>query len=140
MRPQDKARKLRPIIEKLSKELDDEEALEAVELFPVWKPNTHYEKTEANPVIRVRDPVDDLLYKLIPNSHDSQSDWPPRLVPAIWTRVDEPGEEWPEWRQPIGASDAYELGAKVSHNNFHWVSDYNNNVWEPGVFGWTMVS
>lgn len=36
MKPQDKARYLRPIIEKASASLGDEDALEAVELFPKW--------------------------------------------------------------------------------------------------------
>ena len=48
-----------------------------------------------------------------------------------------PAEEWPAWSQPIGAHDAYEKGAKCSHNGKHWVSDVDNNVWEPGAYGWT---
>ena len=127
-----KALALRRLIEKAAISLPDEDALEAVELFPAWKPDTHYEKP-----VRVRDPEDGLLYRLIPETHDSQADWPPRLVPAIWARVDEPGEEWPEWRQPLGAEDAYPAGAKVSHNGKHWINTHGDgNVWEPGVFGW----
>lgn len=41
------------------------------------------------------------------------------------------------WIQPTGATDAYPAGAKVSHNSKHWISDVDNNVWEPGVFGWS---
>ena len=37
----------------------------------------------------------------------------------------------------LGAHDAYEQGAKVSHNGKHWISDVAANVWEPGVYGWT---
>lgn len=36
MRPQDKARALRPLIEKAAASLDDTDALEAPELFPAW--------------------------------------------------------------------------------------------------------
>ena len=32
--------------------------------------------------------------------------------------------------------DAYEEGAKVSHNGKKWVSIVANNVWEPGAYGW----
>ena len=39
-------------------------------------------------------------------------------------------------KQPTGAQDAYAKGAKVSHNGKHWVSTADNNVWEPGVYGW----
>ena len=40
-------------------------------------------------------------------------------------------------KQPTGAQDAYAKGAKVSHNGKHWISDVDNNVWEPGVYGWS---
>lgn len=54
--------------------------------------------------------------------------------------VQEPStEEYPAWVQPTGAHDAYPLGAKVSHNGKKWTSDVANNVWEPGVYGWTEV-
>lgn len=35
-----------------------------------------------------------------------------------------------------GAQDAYALGAKVSHNEKHWISIVDANVWEPGEYGW----
>ena len=49
-------------------------------------------------------------------------------------------EEWPAWVQPTGAHDAYAKGAKVSHNDKHWISEVDDNTWEPGVYGWTEVS
>lgn len=45
----------------------------------------------------------------------------------------------PAWKQPTGAHDSYAVGAKVTHNGFTWVSTASNNVWEPGVYGWTKV-
>ena len=36
----EKARLLRPFIEKAAAMLEDEDALEAVELFPSWQPDT----------------------------------------------------------------------------------------------------
>ena len=54
--------------------------------------------------------------------------------------VQEPStEEYPAWVQPTGAHDAYAQGAKVSYNGKKWTSDVANNVWEPGVYGWTEV-
>lgn len=120
--------------------LSDETALEAVELFDRWATGTDYWHGD-----RVRDPVNGKLYKLILETpeghpHRSQEDWPPRLVPAIWARMDDPGEEWPEWVQPTGAHDAYAAGKKVSHNGKHWVNTYGDgNIWEPGVYGWEEV-
>ena len=64
----------------------------------------------------------------------------PQVEAAVRSALDDPAEEWPEWRQPQGAHDAYALGAKVSHNGKHWTSDVAANVWEPGVYGWTEVA
>lgn len=79
------------------------------------------------------------LYKCV-QAHTSQADWPPADTPALWTKIRDPSEEYPEWSQPLGAHDAYALGAKVSHNGKKWVSDIANNVWEPGVYGWSEVT
>lgn len=43
------------------------------------------------------------------------------------------------WTQPYGAEDAYQLFGHVMHNGEEWESDCNNNVWEPGVYGWHKV-
>ena len=123
------ARALRRLIEQLSAELTDTEALEGIELFPKWKTDETYLIGE-----RVR--FEDILYKCLLN-HTAQETWTPPTSPSLWVRVDDPGEEWPEWRQPMGSTDAYEKGAKVSHNEKHWISDIDANVYEPGVYGWT---
>jgi len=122
--------KLRELIRKAAESLSDTDALDGVELFPPWQTDTDYVRGQ-----RIR--YGDLLYRLIPETHHSQDDWTPDLVPAVWARVDDPAEEWPEWRQPLGSEDAYPAGAKVSHNEKHWTSDINANIWEPGVYGWT---
>ena len=57
--------------------------------------------------------------------------------PSLWVGISDPAEEWPEWSQPVGSTDAYAKGAKVSHNGKHWTSDVDANVWEPGAYGWT---
>lgn len=122
--------KLRELIRRAAESLSDTDALEGVELFPPWAPDTDYVRGQ-----RIR--YGDMLYRLISETHRSQEDWPPDLVPAVWARIDDPTEAWPEWRQPLGSEDAYPAGAKVSHNNKHWTSDLDANIWEPGVYGWT---
>lgn len=129
------AMKLRQYIEKAALSLTDEDALEAVELYPVWKPGTAYKAETADiPADRIR--YGQTLYRCV-QSHTSQDDWTPDKTPALWTVVSL--DEWPEWVQPIGAQDAYGYGAKTSHLGRHWMSDYDHNTWEPGVFGWTEV-
>jgi hypothetical protein len=123
------ARKLRQYIEKAAVSLTDEDALDAVELYPIWQINTAYAVSD-----RIRH--DGILYRCV-QSHTSQADWTPDKTPALWTVVSL--DEWPEWVQPTGAQDAYALGAKVSHKDAHWTSDYDNNTWEPSVYGWNEV-
>lgn len=122
---------LRQMIVKASASLSDSDALEAVELFAVWATDTDY-------AVNDRVSYDGTLYKCL-TSHTSQSTWTPDVSPSLWVRVDDPSIEWPEWVQPVGSTDAYAKGAKVSHNGKHWISDYDANIWEPGVYGWTEV-
>ena len=129
MRAQEVARRLRPLIVKASASLSDSDALNGVELFPVWATDTAY-------AVGDRVSYDGTLYKCL-TAHTSQATWKPDVSPSLWVRVDDPSIEWPEWVQPVGSTDAYAKGAKVSHNNKHWISDVDGNVWEPGVAMWT---
>ena len=78
------------------------------------------------------------LYRCV-QAHTSQDDWTPDKVPALWTKIGDPTVEFPEWSQPIGSHDAYAKGDKVSHNDKHWESTVDGNVWQPGVYGWDEV-
>lgn len=120
------ARKLRAMIEKASVSLNDEDALQAVELYPAWQTGTAYAIND-----RIRH--NSILYRCV-QSHTSQADWTPDVTPALWTVVSL--DEWPEWVQPTGAQDAYRVGDKVSHNGKHWICTLDYNTYEPGVYGW----
>ena len=125
-----KAKQLRQIIEQLAVTLGDETALTGVELFPMWTIGRAYATGD-----RVQ--YDGILYKCI-QAHTTQADWTPDITPALWVAVSI--EEYPEWVQPTGAHDAYNIGDKVTHNGKTWVSDVDNNVWEPGVYGWKCIN
>ena len=130
MTPQEKARKLRPLIVKASASLPDEDALNGIELFSAWQTDHAYAVDE-----RVR--YGDKLYRCV-QAHTSQADWTPDQTPALWTEVAAPGEI-PVWRQPTGAQDAYQKGDKVHYPTAEdeiWISTTDNNVWQPGVYGW----
>ena len=73
------ARKLRGYIEASSEGLSDADALNAVELFPTWKPNTEY-------ALDVRIQYNKVLYKC-GQAHTSQDGWQPDLTPALWIAV-----------------------------------------------------
>lgn len=128
----DHARAFRAEIETAGAMLTDEQAYTVPALFMPWDPSAVYATGE-----RVR--YNDLLYRCL-QPHTAQADWTPSTAVSLWVRIDDPAKEWPEWRQPTGSTEAYALGAKVSHNNNHWVSAVSANVWEPGVYGWTEQS
>ena len=121
------ALKMRPYIEKAAASLSDAEALEVPTLFPAWASGTSYSADE-------RIEYGGTLYRCV-QAHTSQADWTPTATPALWVVVSL--EEWPDWVQPLGAHDADNVGAKVSHKGKHWTSNIDANVWEPGVYGWT---
>ena len=133
MTPQEKARALRPLIEKAAVSLDDSDALNAVELFKAWYSGIAYLADE-----RVQ--YNGTLYRCV-QAHTSQADWEPDRTPALWTEVAKPGEI-PVWKQPTGAQDAYMRGDKVHYPTADdpvYVSTVDNNVWEPTVYGWEVV-
>ena len=119
---------LRELIVRAAKSLSDADAFGGKELFDFWTVDTAY-------AVGDRRRYGEELYKCL-TAHTSQSTWTPPDSPSLWVRIDDPSQEWPEWVQPMGSTDAYPMGAKVSHNDKHWISDYDNNVWAPGVFGW----
>lgn len=124
------AEAMRKSITGLADGANDEKLINNKAAFPYWNPNgVDYFAGEI-----LQD--DGKLYRVV-QPHRSQADWKPALVPALFTEISV--EEYPEWKQPTGAQDAYAKGAKCAHNGKHWTSDVDNNVWEPGVYGWTEV-
>lgn len=114
-------------------EVSDTTAVTVPELFAAW------DAGGASYAVGDRVRYGELLYRCL-TAHTSQESWTPDAAPSLWVRIDDPAVEWPEWRQPSGSTDAYPKGSKVSHKGKHWVSDLDNNVWEPGVSGWTEVA
>lgn len=113
-------------------DIDEVTATEHADLFESWVTDKDYG------VGKIVTRPNGNLHKCV-QAHRSQADWDPENTPALWKKIGDPTEEYPEWSQPLGAHDAYPLGAKVSHNGKKWTSDVANNVWEPGVYGWSEV-
>lgn len=112
--------------------IDATTAAEHADLFTTWAYPVAYKTGQ------IRRYTDGKLYKCL-QDHTSQEDWTPPAAVSLWVAVADPAEEWPEWSQPVGAHDAYNRGDKVSHNGQHYTSDVDANVWEPGVYGWTVA-
>ncbi len=52
--------------------------------------------------------------------------------------LEEPADEWPEYKQPTGAHDAYHVGDKITYNGKHYTCVYDGCVWTPDAYpqGW----
>lgn len=109
--------------------VDDNTALRMTEFYPAWEAGTDY-------AAGFKVQRGGTLYRCL-TAHASQADWTPDAAPSLWAKVLIPDPDViPAWEQP-DSTNPYMRGDKVTHNGKTWVSDVDNNVWEPGVYGWT---
>ena len=111
-------------IEAAASLLNDETALESIDLFPSWK-------VDITVSVGERYKYNGKLYKVV-QAHVTQSDWTPDVAKSLFTEVSI--EEWPEWVQPTGVQDAYMAGDKVTFEGEHYISTMDNNVWSPTAY------
>lgn len=110
----------------------DEQAVTIPALYRHWEPGIDY-------AVGDRRLYENTLYKCL-QAHTAQDAWNPADAPSLWAKVLIPEPEViPEWEQPT-STNPYMTGDKVTHNGKTWVSDVDNNVWEPGVYGWSEVT
>ena len=122
-------------IEELADMLTDEQAATMPQIYPEWQVDTFY---EAGKRLQYKGG----LYRVL-QSHTSQASWLPTEVSAVYAEI-LPGQDGnsgaeegqlSEWVQPE-STNPYMKTDQVTHNGKDWESDYDNNVWEPGIFGW----
>lgn len=129
----DLAIKLRPYIEKVAANLNDTDALEAIQLFPKWEVNIKYEKDD-----RVR--YENILYRCL-QPHNSQESWTPSTAASLWAKVLIPDENViPDWEQP-DSTNPYQIGDKVRFEGKVYENLIANNIWSPAAYpaGWKEI-
>lgn len=110
----------------------DDQAMEVSVLYPAWVEGTSYEFGE-------RVLYNEVLYRVL-TSHTSQADWTPDVAVSLFAKVLIVNENViSAWEQP-NSTNPYMTGDKVSHNGKSWTSIVDNNVWEPGVYGWEEIA
>lgn len=123
--------RLRALMELAANSLDDTDALEGMELYPVWNTQAVYQTGQ-------RVSYEGVLYRCL-QTHESQAGWTPAAAPSLWARVlIEQPDVVPAWVQPE-STNPYQKGDRVTHRGKLWVSQLDQNVWEPGVYGWEEV-
>jgi len=111
------------------------------QLYEVWKPGMAVKVGQmlVHEIV-VGETKEIKLYR-VAQAHTTQSDWQPQNVPALFV-VAAPAGVIPDWVQPTGAHDAYNIGDKVRFNGKAYESKINANVWSPAVYaaGWKEIT
>ena len=114
-----------------------EAILEVPSVFPAYEIGKAYKTKEvfSYGVNNVGDPQ---LYQVL-QDHTSAEEWTPDTATSLYKAIGMTSEGYPEWVQPLGASDAYNTGDIVSYNGKLYKSTIDANVWAPDVYpaGWT---
>lgn len=112
----------------------DEQAFIMRYLYPEWfGESVSYKKND-------RFMYHDKFYKVL-QKHTSQVDWTPDTASSLYVEIANPVEEWPEFKQPTGAHDAYAKDTKVTFEGKHYKSLIDANVYSPTAYpqGWELV-
>lgn len=112
--------------------VDDQTALRMVEFYPEWDSGVAY-------TAGYRIQYNGKLYKCL-QAHTAQADWNPVDAPSLWAEVlaGQDGTAIGEWVQP-DSTNPYMRGDKVNYKGKLYESEVDNNVWEPGVYGWVEI-
>lgn len=132
------AKQFRRALQLFARTIEDESTMmEIADVFPVYEVGHAY---VVGDVFRygVNSDGESQLYQVL-QAHTSSAEWTPDSATSLYKKVGYTDSGIPIWTQPLGASDAYQTGDRVQHNDKIWVSTADSNVWEPGVYGWDEV-
>ena len=115
--------------------LTDEQAITVPAIFMPWR-HTKPDGTPETYAVGDRRIQDGILYKCL-QAHTAQADWTPDVAVSLWARIPNPAEEWPAW-MPYAGTVLWNNGDKCSHVGRRWISNRDDNIWEPGTpdSGW----
>lgn len=111
---------------------DDAVALKIQEFYDEWNVDVN---VTVGQYIRYKD----VLYKVL-TAHTTQANWTPSETPSLFAKVliDPSGETILDWEQP-DSTNPYMKGDKVKYEGKTYMSTIDNNVWQPGVYGWELI-
>ena len=117
-----------------------EDMLLVASVFPVYQVGKAYKTKD---VFRYGESAvgDAQLYQVL-QDHTSAEEWSPDASPSLYKAIGVTEDGYPEWVQPLGASDAYNTGDIVSYNGKLYESTIDGNVWAPDAYpaGWSEVA
>lgn len=118
---------------------DSEKILAVASVFPKYEVGKAY-KTKEIFAYGENSVGDTQLYQVLQN-HTSAEEWTPDTATSLYKKIGITKDGYPEWVQPLGASDAYNTGDIVSYNGTLYKSVIDGNVWKPVDYpqGWEVV-
>ena len=123
----------------LDADTDVESILSVATVYPKYKVGVAYKVKDVFSYGEnsVGDPQ---LYQVL-QDHVSADEWQPDTAISLYKKIGVSNEGYPEWVQPLGASDAYNTGDIVSYNGTLYRSTIDGNVWSPDTYpqGWEVV-
>ena len=83
---------------------------------------------------------DPQLYQVL-QDHISAAEWTPDTTASLYKKIGVTEDGYPEWVQPLGATDAYNTGDIVSYYGSLYKSTIDGNVWSPEAYptGWESI-
>ena len=113
-----------------------EQMLEIPSVFPAYEVGKAY-KTKEVFSYGLNDVGDPQLYQVL-QDHTSAEEWTPDTATSLYKKIGVTEGGYPEWVQPLGATDAYNTGDIVSYNGTLYRSTIDGNVWAPDAYpaGW----
>ena len=110
--------------------------LEIPSLYPAYAVGKAY-KTKDVFSYGVNSVGDPQLYQVL-QDHTSSAEWTPDTAVSLYKAIGVTEDGYPEWVQPLGATDAYNKGDIVSYKGTLYRSTIDANVWNPEDYpaGW----
>ena len=121
--------------------IDDEStSMQIASVYPTYHVGVSY---QIGDIFRygVNSVGDSQLYQVL-QAHTSAAEWTPDSATSLYKKIGIAEDGTPLWVQPLGATDAYNIGDQVMYNGKKYESVINANVWAPDVYpaGWKEVS
>lgn len=116
-----------------------ENMMEVASVFPKYQVGKAY-KTKEVFAYGENAVGDAQLYQVL-QDHTSAAEWTPDTAVSLYKPIGVSESGYPEWVQPLGASDAYNKGDIVSYNGTLYKSVIDANTWSPEAYpaGWEVV-
>lgn len=130
---------LQLFLETLDVETQAEKMMGVASVFPKYEIGKAYKTKEV--FSYGTNGVGDAQLYMVLQDHTSAEHWTPDASPSLYKPIGVTEDGYPEWVQPLGASDAYNTGDIVSFNGTLYKSTIDGNVWSPVDYpqGWVVV-